>query len=42
VSKAEIKKYLAKIGRKGGLSKSPLKLAAITENLKKARSKRRS
>lgn len=37
MSEAEIKRYLAKIGRKGGKSTSPKKLAALKISLKKAR-----
>jgi len=36
-----IKKYLSEIGRAGGKSKSPAKLAAIAENAKQPRPGRR-
>ena len=32
----QIKKYLSEIGRRGGLSRSPAKIAAVRENVKKA------
>jgi len=37
MSKKEIQEYLASLGRKGGKSKSPKKLAALKKNLEKAR-----
>ena len=40
MSKDEIKKYLAKIGAKGGGSTSAAKRRAVTENLKRARAAR--
>ncbi len=33
---SEISRYLARIGRKGGRSRSPAKLAAVKANLKRA------
>jgi hypothetical protein len=38
---SEISKYLARIGRKGGRSRSAAKLAAVRANLKKAHIARR-
>ena len=37
MGKKEISEYLASLGRKGGKSKSPKKLAALKKNLAKAR-----
>jgi hypothetical protein len=41
MSKKELRKLLAKIGRKGGKSTSAAKVAAVTANLEKARAARK-
>jgi hypothetical protein len=38
---SEVTKYLSRIGRRGGRSRSKAKLAAVRANLKKAQSARR-
>jgi hypothetical protein len=38
--KIEVRKYLSKLGRKGGKSRSKAKVEAVRNSLEKARSKR--